>query len=356
MIHVGPHKTGSTHVQGSLLALNGLIQNRTNYMQPFFDDSGFINLKMQSFFANELHNLKTTDFRYLNQLKTFLHIAHEQHHNVLISSEELSFIPLDGASYFSNMVHNFQAKVVITFRDSLSRALSNYRQLYPRFALSDEVPLPDFRAYVQRILESMRIYYSYILDMYAKEFGVESLVIIDYDGAIAAKKDLVQIILCEICKILCQDLSQGLGPLFEREHLTMIDDSNPAESHIPLPLAGVISEIRVSMQQKKCNIPVASQDKVIKFILLMIGKQTLPTMTKNLSTLFYNETLISDDIIRKKYKNQMLYNNRNASIEAVERQVVTELDFNRFRSDPYWQKWTRDVTSSLVTNSTIIAC
>jgi hypothetical protein len=192
--------------------------------------------------------------------------------------------------------------------------------------------------------------------MYAKEFGVESLVIIDYDGAIAAKKDLVQIILCEICKILCQDLSQGLGPLFEREHLTMIGDSNPAESHIPLPLAGVISEIRVSMQKKKCKIPVASQDKVIKFILLMIGKQTLPTMTKNLSTLFYNETLISDDIIRKKYKNQMLYNNRNASIEAVERQVVTELDFDRFRSDPYWQKWTRDVTSSLVTNSTIIAC
>jgi hypothetical protein len=136
----------------------------------------------------------------------------------------------------------------------------------------------------------------------------------------------------------------------------MIDDSNPAESHIPLPLAGVISEIRVSMQKKKCKIPVASQDKVIKFILLMIGKQTLPTMTKNLSTLFYNETLISDDIIRKKYKNQMLYNNRNASIEAVERQVVTELDFDRFRSDPYWQKWTRDVTSSLVTNSTIIAC
>ena len=311
---------------------------------------------MQSYFSFELQNLNSTDFRYLNHLKTFLHVAHQQHHNVLISNEELSLIPLDGASYLSNMVHNFQPKVVITFRDSLSHALSNYHHVYPRFAFSERGSLPDFRRFKHDTLESTRIYYSKMLDMFAKEFGVESLVIIDYDGAIAAKKDLVQIILCEICKILCQDLSQGLGPLFEREHLTMIGDSNPAESHISLPLAGIISEIRVSMQKKKCKIPVASQDKVTKFILLMIGKQTLPTMTKNLSTLFYNKTLISDDIIRKKYKNQILYNNRNASIEEVERQVVTELDFDRFRSDPYWQKWTRDVTSSLVTNSTIIAC
>lgn len=204
MIHVGPHKTGSTHVQGSILALDGLIRNRTSYMQPFIEDSqGFINLKMQSFYSNELRNLETTDFRYLNQLKTFLHIAHQHHNNVLISSEDLSSIPLDGASYLSNMVHNFQPKVVITFRDSLSRALSEYREIYPRFALSDEVHLPDFRVFVQNNLESMRVYYSNILDLYAKEFGEESLVLIDYDGAIAAKKELVYIILCEICKILC---------------------------------------------------------------------------------------------------------------------------------------------------------
>jgi hypothetical protein len=312
---------------------------------------------MQSFFSFELQNLESTDFRYLNQLKTFLQKAHKQHHNVLISSEELCFIPLDGASYLSNMVHNFQPKVVIIFRDSLSKALSNYRQIYPWSAFSDKGPLSDFGTFVQIELESIRKYYAYILDIYAKEFGVESLMIIDYDGAIAAKKDLVQIILCEICKILCKDLSQGLSPLFEREHIKMIDD-NRADSHISLSLAGVISEIRVLIQKKKCMIPVGSHDKITHFILSMIDKQTLPvpSITKKLSTLFYNETLISDDRIRIKYSNQMLYNNRNASITAVEGQVVIELDFDRFRSDPYWKKWTRDVTTNLVTNSTIIAC
>jgi len=354
VIHVGPHKTGSTHVQASLLALDGLIKNRTNYIQPWGSALTDRNHKMQSLFSFELQNLETTDFRYLEQLKTFLHIAHRQHHNVLISSEELCFIPLDGASYLSNMVRNFQAKVVITFRDSLSRQLSDYREAYPGSAFSDKGPLPNFRAFVRARLESMRIYYSYILDMYAKEFGVESLVIIDYYGAIAAKKDLVYIILCEICKILCEDLSQGLGPLFKRENIKMIYD-NPADSHISLPLAGVISEIRVSMQKKKCTIPVAGHNEVTQFILSMIGKQILSSITNNLSTLFYNETLISDDIIRNKYGNQMLYDNRNASIATVGLQVVTELDFDRFRSDPYWQKWTHDVTSSLI-NSTLIAC
>lgn len=158
MIHVGPHKTGSTHVQSSLLALDGLIQNRTNYVQPF----SFKHPKMQSLFSFELQTLESTDFRYLKQLKTFLHIAHQQHRNVLISSEELCFIPLHGASYLSKMVRKFQAKVVITFRDSLSRQLSNYREVYPGSAFSDKGPLRDFREFVRVRLESMRIYYSYI--------------------------------------------------------------------------------------------------------------------------------------------------------------------------------------------------
>jgi hypothetical protein len=324
-------------------------------MQPFSDDSGFLYPKMQSLFSHELHNLETTNFRYLNHLKIFLHNAHQQHRNVLISSEELSFIPLDGASYLGNMLRNFQAKVVITFRDSLSRLLSHYRQTYSEFALSDEVPLTDFRAFVQKSLKSMAVYYPYILDMYANEFGAESLMLIDYDGAIAAKKDLVHIILCEICKILCEDLSQGLDLLFEREHLTMIGDSNPADRHSPLPLAGVISEIRVSIHKMNCTIPLASHDKVTRFILKMIGRHTLPSMTNNLSTIFHSESLVGDDMIRKKYKSQILYDNRDASIAAVKEQIVTELDFDRFRSDPFWQKWTHDVTSSL-TNSTMIAC
>jgi hypothetical protein len=100
---------------------------------------------------------------------------------------------------------------------------------------------------------------------------------------------------------------------------------------------------------------VTSHKEVTDFILSMIGNQTLPTMTKNLSTIFHSETLIGDDMIRKKYKSQILYDNRNASIAAVEGQVVTELDFDRFRRDPYWQKWSSDVKSSLI-NSTMIAC
>jgi hypothetical protein len=323
-------------------------------MQPWGLGFKYSNHKMQSYFSFELQNLNSTDFRYLNHLKTFLHVAHQQHYNVLISSEGLSLIPIDGASYLSNMVYNFQPKVVITFRDSLSHALSNYHHVYPRFAFSDRGSLPDFRRFKHGTLESTRNYYSNMLDMFAKEFGVESLVIIDYDGAIAAKKDLVHIILCEICKILCEDLSQGLGPLLERENITKIDD-NRADSHMSLPLAGVISEINVSMLRKKCTIPVTSHKEVTDFILSMIGNQTLPTMTKNLSTIFHNETLIGDDMIRKKYKSQILYDNRNASIAAVEGQVVTELDFDRFRSDPYWQKWSSDVKSSLI-NSTMIAC
>ena len=117
-------------------------------MQPWGLGFKHPNHKMQSFFSFELQNLEVTAFRYLNQLKNFLHDAHKQHHNVLISSEELCSIPLDGAAYLRNMVHNFQAKIVIIFRDSLSRALSNYRQTYPWSSFSDKGPMSDFGTFV----------------------------------------------------------------------------------------------------------------------------------------------------------------------------------------------------------------
>ena len=75
MIHIGPHKTGSTYIQSSLIALDSVIRMRSNYIQPFSYDLGFLQPKLhpkiQSLFTKELMNLtgKTTKFT-----SNFVHI------------------------------------------------------------------------------------------------------------------------------------------------------------------------------------------------------------------------------------------------------------------------------------------
>ena len=56
-----------------------------------------------------------------------------------------------------------------------------------------------------------------------------------------------------------------------------------------------------------------------------------------------------------KYSHQILYNNRNASINAVEKQILVELDIHKFRNNAHWKKWTQNVILRLKTRSAI-AC
>ena len=97
-----------------------------NYIQPYEENIGHVHAKMNSLFVNELFNLKATRHIKINKMQLFFMNAFKQHHNVLFSSEDLSQVPSEGIDIFSNMIENFHPKIVIIFRDSFSRTLSNY--------------------------------------------------------------------------------------------------------------------------------------------------------------------------------------------------------------------------------------
>jgi hypothetical protein len=359
MIHIGPHKTGSTYIQSSLLALDSVIRMRSNYIQPFSYDLGFLHPKIQSLFTKELMNLVktknfTTNFEYIQKMKIFLDKAYQQQHNILISTEDLCAVSSEGVKYLKNLLVDFRfIKIVIIFRDSLSRTLSNYRQLFSKDKfLRKKARQPDFKTYVNSLIvtKNLEKYYHTIIERYGDEFGYENIILIDYDGAIQAKKDLLHILLYELNDIPCDDLIQAIHPMINN-----INNANSAERHTSLLFSGVISEIRDNIYLKKCNISLNNQGKITRIILSFLGNQTLPSITTKLKNIYYNDSLQIDDVFRMKYSHQILYNNRNASIDAVEKQILVELDIHKFRNNAHWKKWTQNVILRLKSRS-VIAC
>lgn len=360
MIHIGPHKTGSTYIQSSLLALDSLIRMRSNYIQPFSYDLGVLHPKIQSLFTKELLNLTSrtnkfiTNFEHIQKMKTFLDKAHQEQHNILISTEDLCALSSEGVKYLKNLLIDYRIiKIVIIFRDSLSRALSNYRQLYSHTKfLRKKARQPDFKTYVNSLIvtKNLEKYYHTIIEHYGDEFGYENIILIDYDGAIQAKKDLLHILLYELNDIPCDDLIQAIHPMINN-----INNANSAERHTSLLFSGVISEIRDHIYLKKCNTSLIYHAKLTRIILSFLGNQTLPSITTKLKNIYYNDSLQIDDEFRMKYSHQILYNNRNASINAVEKQSLVELDIHKFRNNAHWKKWTQNVILRLKTRS-VITC
>ena len=366
MIHIGPHKTGSTYIQSSLLALDSLIRMRSNYVQPFSYDLGFLHPKIQSLFTKDLLNLTTTmtttttnlttNYKYIEKMKLFLNKAYKQQHNILISTEDLSVITSNSLKYLNNLLLNNyfkNIKIVIIFRDSLSRTLSNYRHLYSQKKyLQKNARQSDFKTYVNSLIVSKNLdnYYPTIIESYGNEFGYENLIIIDYDGAIEAKKDLLYIILYELNHIPCDDLIKAIHPIINNNK-----NINSAQSHTSLLFSSVISEVRDNIYLKKCNILLINHVKVTRIILSLLGNQTLPSIITKLNTIYYNNSLQIDDIFRMKYSHLILYNNRNASIKAVDKQMLVELDVHQFRNNAHWKKWTQNVILRLKFRS-VITC
>ena len=93
---------------------------------------------------------------------------------------------------------------------------------------------------------------------------------------------------------------------------------------------------------------------VLLFYHFYVGNQ-LPSITSKLKNIYYNDSLQIDDVFRMKYSHQILYNNRNASIDAVEKQILVELDNHKFRNNAHWKKWTQNVILRLKTRS-VITC
>eukprot|EP01039_Chlorochromonas_danica_P004497 gene4496-4932_t len=205
-LHIGPHKTGSTHIQ-TVLTL----------FQPHLSKLGVCwagnHTKAHHDFAKALkfnHPLNHSV-----ESMTRIHSCLQQEH-IILSSE--TFDELDVASIRRLeallLRHNkspqegkLQIRVVAVYRDWFQCLFSAYVERTKK-SLSR---LRSFSNFFTMRYDSAREGYGLdilgILRRYEEVFGLDALSLIDYAGTEAAGKDIAEVLLCEIIRIDCQNIS-----------------------------------------------------------------------------------------------------------------------------------------------------
>eukprot|EP00981_Chlorochromonas_danica_P004991 scaffold997_cov250-Ochromonas_danica.AAC.13 len=204
-IHIGPHKTGSTHIQTVLTLLRAnLSQNGVCWPGEHIK------------FFHPLADRMSKHERFNRSSELFAGINHclANYPVTIISSETFVYLKPATIVHLRNLFASADVKIhiVSVYRDWLLRLYSAYGE----FAKKSYTHLCTFHYFFSIIYQQgFRKYNSNdkgILKKYEDVFGYDALTVIDHAGAIAVGKDIATILVCEILKVPCE----GLSDVFHR--------------------------------------------------------------------------------------------------------------------------------------------
>eukprot|EP01039_Chlorochromonas_danica_P008012 gene8012-8838_t len=199
-IHIGPHKSGSTHIQ---TVFTRLAANLSHYGVCWAANrrKGFHRLATK--FSNE-DNLNRS-----NELFAGINDCLAHHPVTIISSETFVRLQPESIRHLRDLFasQDVQIRIVAVYRDWLMRVYSAYGEFSKRsystlctfqYFLSVIFDLPTFRYFTSDIVS--------LLKGYEEVFGYDALTIIDYAGVSAAGKDIAAVLICEMLKVPCAEL------------------------------------------------------------------------------------------------------------------------------------------------------
>ena len=238
----------------------------------------------------------------------------------------------------------FDATIIIVFRDTLTRAVSAYTHLMSQNKLSDTVFMQDFNSFLT--YNMTRFDYDNIILKYSHYFGLSNIIIIDYYGLVAAQKNLLSVVLCLIDQQLCQELSKHnllhLYHEYKAHNRFQSINGNNEGNHTSIVISGIISEIRHAFLYRNCTIHATSENsRIISSIINNQLNRSVGIVPRTIDTLdnTHEDFIYEDDLVRKKYAMNIMFNNREASVLAVQRKSMEQLNVVQFRKSKYWQRW-----------------
>ena len=279
-----------------------------------------------------------------NLLLTYLEKSLLQNRNVIISAEDLSQLSLTGINKLYEAFKPFDTTIIIVFRDTLTRAVSAYTHLMSQHKLSDTVFMQDFNYFLT--YNMTRFDYDNIIFKYSHYFGLSKIIIIDYYGLVAAQKNLLSVVLCLIDQQVCQEVSQHnllhLYHEYKAHNRFQSINGNNEGNHTSILISGIISEIRHAFLHRKCSIHATSENsRIVSSIVNNQLNRSVGIVPRTIDILdnTHEDFIYEDDLVRKKYAMNIMFNNREASILAVQRKSMEQLNVVQFRKSKYWQRW-----------------
>eukprot|EP01038_Epipyxis_sp_PR26KG_P004905 gene4905-6868_t len=339
ILHIGPHKTGSSHIQSILVKVASEL-SEFKFYAPHFSNSttGHHDTKefstLASYFGDKLLEESSIQLDKLNEL---IHEHAKLKHNLIISAEAFSAIGKDGIHRLHTFLTKYyEVKVVSFYRIWVAQVVSGYYEIIKK-GISFNSPYSDSSLFLslgfdhlvnrQKGVGYVQTYshpdrFLTVLNDYATEFGRENVIIIDYYGSVATGKDIAYIFFCYVLKIMC-DEKYNIQFSTSRE--------NVMQDLTTYQIAQLVIEIALSYD---CNY----SDQKHNHYLVNHKWPIPPIIIKSNLSLFAEISLRNDEFLRNKYHDIILFGNRTANELATQDVKYSEIDRLATLADKAWKE------------------
>lgn len=323
ILHIGPHKTGSTYIQQAFNRLNTSL-----YLAGYcWDADG--KAKKHHLLATHLYN----NHKGLTSLRNYpvLFKCLNESRKVIISSETFSaFANQKVLSRLKGFFAGHSVHVVAAYREPLSLFYSIYTEVIK----NTDHALPFGSFLLQHYKEHWRAFHYDSIRHFERTFGREHLTVVDYYGVLAADRDIAQVLLCEVIGILCDAAIRADEP------------TNARPNMIPYNIFHIVRNyIRALGCSFHGNFNHFQAVRLIRSYADVAA--IVPVLTTNLGMLAELSRRIDEDF-RKAYGSIMLYDNRTAAVAATKRFSIVEVDESEFLASAVWSAWLRTEGQRLV--------
>jgi hypothetical protein len=368
LLHVGPHKTGTTHFQEYLIkryTKQTLQKHNIDIWPNFYEimceciDKGLPNLNTSSKKLHWTRNKLLTHFislwtfcpRFHQNIETFLLKSSIDQKTIVFCHEDWAGDVLLHAekykSFFEVVAKYFRIQVVINYRLPVNRYVSIYNEVLKstlsngywtnsdtRFKLfSDFFNSKTNADGSHGVIKNQIDFYRNVIEQYStiiSKYNHSSISIIDYYGVRARESegvrlDLNYVIMCRILGVMCQRKKAF-------SDLSTIG-ANPSVPEAPLQMAVLFVSYA---WQNNCVLPQGSGKLVSSLMHHKWDSATpIPLAIVNMSA-FTVASLLEDLHLRKTYGANFLIGNRTANVLQAT-MYHTEVDHDAVFKDKKWQ-------------------
>jgi hypothetical protein len=339
IVHIGPHKTSSTHIQAFIARFaTELQQDNLYWLQDQLDSSkqGTANAKNLAIFAAALRS-PTDPYGTIPKMKAFFEEYLANNRNVVISSEELDHMPLAGVEVLKEMMSGFEVTIVYVYRELLSHMVSLHFESC-RFEHNKNFSVP-FSSYLFSTLDKMSVILdpAMALNPYKIVFGKDRITVVDMYGVAAANEDVVRVVVCEIAGALCSK-----GAAFFKADVS----SNPSYSLLHSQVFSYYHAFVKEHNKGRCHfcnpkVYAAYKDFDAQLNRDMATKSApvVPVLRSHLGMLVPMAERL-DDQVRAEYGERILYGNATANQRAMREGVhVESLNAEEFVMSEPWNEY-----------------
>jgi hypothetical protein len=341
-VHIGPHKTGSTHIQ-TYLEENWQSLEKENICIP----SSIHSAKNFASLADSFAYYPADNIPELPEFKEIQNCLQKKM-NVVISTENFSGLQADKVATLKNWLEKaaqgqeVEVKIVLYYREWLNYMYSLYFEMQKQFQNTGVTTFSEF--FTMNNVTADVYSYEFKAQNYIKTFGEDSMIIVDYYGVETAHKDIAYVFVCDVMGVYCSKANEL--------HTGKAGQENPHFNMVYLHYLYLLDIYLNTHFLRRCVLD--TNFLYWEVAGLTARKIEFPTKVSHFE--FYRELAVENDkSFQEKYKKRFLYGNHEVNVQRINNFHVEEIDVVAFYRDPQWELFMGEETIRYIKQGIICA-